>query len=78
MLSMHTSFLYKQKRGSDPELDQFLDQQATNQPKWRKQYGATKADAAYAYAFVQWCDALSLVLCLNQIPRWLILFYFSA
>ena len=68
MLSMHTSFLYKQKRGSDPELDQFLDQQATNQPKWRKQYGATKADAAYAYAFVQWCDALSLVLCLNQIP----------
>lgn len=68
MLSMHTVFLYDQKRGSDPELDQFLDQQATNQPKWRKQYGATKADAAYAYAFVQWCDALSLVLCLNQLP----------
>ena len=68
MLSMHTTFLYEQKRGTDPELDDFLNQQTTNQTKWRKQYGATKADAAYAYAFVQWCDALSLVLCLNQVP----------
>lgn len=68
MLSMHTSFLYDQKRGTDPELDKFLDQQTDNQAKWRKQYGATKADAAYAYAFVQWCDALSLVLCLDQVP----------
>ena len=68
MLSMHTTFLYEQKRGTDAELDQFLDQQVNNQSKWRKQYGATKTDAEYAYAFVQWCDALSLVLCLDQVP----------
>lgn len=68
MLSMHTTFLYEQKRGTDAELDTFLNQQTTNQGKWRKQYKATKAEADYAYAFVQWCDALSLVLCLGQLP----------
>lgn len=68
MMSMHTSFLYEPKRGANKALDLFLDQQVTNQRKWRKQANATKAEAEYAYAFVQWCDALSLVLCLNQIP----------
>lgn len=63
MLSMHTSFLYEEKRGEDPALAEFLDQQKTNQAKWRKQYGATVAEARYAYDFLQWCDALSLVLC---------------
>ncbi|GAB3642465.1 DUF3891 family protein [Spirosoma arcticum] len=68
MLSMHTTFLYEQKRGTDGELDKFLDQQISSQVKWRRQYKATKAEADYAYAFVQWCDALSLVLCLSQLP----------
>lgn len=68
MLSMHTTFLYEVKRGADKALDTFLDQQVDNQTKWRKQTKATKAEANYAYAFVQWCDALSLVLCMNQIP----------
>ena len=68
MLSMHTSFLYEPKRGTDKELDEFLEQQQTNQVKWRKQTNAKKAEAEYAYAFLQWCDALSLVLCMDQIP----------
>jgi hypothetical protein len=68
IMSMHTSFLYEPKRGTDKALDEFLDQQRDNQKKWRKQSGATKDEAKYAYAFVQWCDALSLVLCLGQIP----------
>lgn len=68
MMSMHTSFLYESKRGTDQELDLFLDQQTTNQTTWRKQCKATKAEVNYAYAFVQWCDALSLILCLDQVP----------
>lgn len=68
MMSMHTSFLYEPKRGTDEELDQFLDQQISNQATWRKQYKATKAEINYAYSFVQWCDALSLILCMGQIP----------
>ncbi|RYC70245.1 MULTISPECIES: DUF3891 family protein [Spirosoma] len=68
MLSMHTSFLYEPKRGTDAALDEFLDQQVDNQKKWRRQCGASKDEARYAYDFVQWCDALSLVLCLDQVP----------
>ncbi|WP_018619100.1 DUF3891 family protein [Spirosoma luteum] len=68
MLSMHTSFLYEPKRGTDKALDVFLDQQVKNQAKWRKQTKTTKAEVAYAYGFVQWCDALSLILCMDQVP----------
>jgi len=68
MASMHTTFLYEEKRGTDKELDEFLDQQADNQEKWRKQYKATKKAAQYAYDFVQWCDALSLILCQQLVP----------
>lgn len=66
--SMHTSFLYEPKRGTDKALDLFLDQQVKNQATWRKQCKATKAEVDYAYSFVQWCDALSLILCLDQVP----------
>ncbi|AUD07125.1 DUF3891 family protein [Spirosoma pollinicola] len=68
LMSMHTSFLYEPKRGTDKALDEFLDQQVTNQTKWRKEVNATKAEAEYGYAFLQWCDALSLVLCMDQVP----------
>jgi len=68
MLSMHTTFLYEEKRGEDPALNEFLDQQKTNQAKWRKQAGATVAEARYAYDFLQWCDALSLVLSQDLLP----------
>ena len=68
LMSMHTSFLYEPKRGTDKALDEFLEQQRTNQTKWRRETKSTKVEAAYAYAFLQWCDALSLVLCMNQIP----------
>lgn len=68
MMSMHTSFLYEPKRGDDKALDEFLDQQVTNQVAWRREVKATKADADFGYAFLQWCDALSLVLCMDQTP----------
>ncbi|GAB3699675.1 hypothetical protein GCM10027592_25980 [Spirosoma flavus] len=68
MVSMHTSFLYEPKRGSSEELDTFLEQQIANQTLWRKETKTTKAEAKYAYEFLQWCDALSLILCLQQIP----------
>ncbi|GAB4028057.1 DUF3891 family protein [Spirosoma koreense] len=68
LMSMHTSFLYEPKRGTDKELDTFLDQQTANQTHWRKQWKASKAEAQYAYAFLQWFDALSLILCMEQLP----------
>jgi hypothetical protein len=68
MMSMHTSFLYEPKRGTEHALDVFLDEQVANQTAWRKQYKATKPEAEYAYSFVQWFDALSLILCMDQLP----------
>lgn len=68
MVSMHASFLYEEKRGQAAELDEFLDQQKQNQLSWRRQYKVNKAVAQYAYDFVQWCDAFSLILCMNQVP----------
>ena len=68
MVSHHASFLYEVKRGDDAELDKFLDQQKENQKKWQKAYGATQKDIKYAYDLMQWCDALSLILCLEKLP----------
>ncbi|MEZ0540366.1 DUF3891 family protein [Fibrella arboris] len=68
MVSMHASFLYEEKRGQSAELDSFLDQQKENQQSWRREYKASKAATQYAYDFVQWCDAFSLILCMNQVP----------
>lgn len=68
MVSMHGTFLYEEERGDDPEMNEFLDQQKKNQQSWRRQYGVSKAEAAYAYDFVQWCDAFSLILCRGQVP----------
>ncbi|GAB3946810.1 hypothetical protein GCM10028805_17950 [Spirosoma harenae] len=68
LMSMHTSFLYEPKRGSSQQLDTFLEQQLANQTQWRKETKSTKAESEYAYGFLQWCDALSLILCQQQIP----------
>lgn len=68
MVSHHATFLYEPKRGQDKALDAFLDQQKDNQKKWRENYGVTQKEVMYAYDFVQWCDALSLILCRKELP----------
>lgn len=68
LISMHTSFLNEGKRGESPELDSFLDEQLKNQEKWRKELGVSKTEAEKAYAFFQWCDRLSLILCNRELP----------
>lgn len=68
LISMHTSFLNEGKRGESPELDRFLDEQLENQKQWRKELGLTKDEAANAYAFFEWCDRLSLILCNHELP----------
>lgn len=68
MVSHHASFLYESERGNDPALDEFLDQQKDNQKKWRNAYKATVKEVQYAYDLLQWCDALSLILCRQELP----------
>ena len=69
LVSMHMSFLNENKRGKDAELDQFLDKQQELQTTWRKSLNVKKADAEKAYAMMQCCDRLSLILCQRQLPE---------
>lgn len=68
LISMHTSFLTEGKRGESPELDSFLDEQLENQKQWRQELQVSKEEADKAYAFFQWCDRLSLILCQRELP----------
>jgi Protein of unknown function (DUF3891) len=66
--SMHQSRLNESKRGESKEGDAFLDEQLENQKRWREELGISKDDADSAYAFMQWCDRLSLILCQQKLP----------
>jgi hypothetical protein len=74
LTSLHVSFLTEPVRGEDKTLDAFLDEQQRKQEAWRKQLGISKPKTDQAYAFLQWCDRLSLILCQQELPdreRWL-------
>lgn len=68
LISMHLSFLTEGKRGESPEIDSFLNEQLQHQEQWRQELGISKDEAASAYAFFQWCDRLSLILCQRLLP----------
>lgn len=68
LTSMHTSFLTEGMRGSE-EVDSFLDEQLSMQEQIRKELQISKQDAEQAYAFMQWCDRFSLILCQQQLPE---------
>jgi hypothetical protein len=68
LVSMHMSFLLAGWRGELSELDEFLDKQIELRQTWRDSLGISEADAEKAYAKMQCCDRLSLILCQRQIP----------
>jgi Protein of unknown function (DUF3891) len=74
LISKHMSRLNEPKRGKIPELDKFLDEQLENQKIWSQELEIENTDIEAAYAFMQWCDRLSLILCQQELPadeRWL-------
>jgi Protein of unknown function (DUF3891) len=69
LIAMHLSRLNEVKRGQlSKEFDQFLDELLENQQRWRKALGIEKDEVDAAYAFMQWCDRLSLILCQQELP----------
>ncbi|GAB3934781.1 DUF3891 family protein [Larkinella terrae] len=69
MVSMHATFLYQSLTDQNSELARFLEEQEKNQKAWMKQLKVSKKEVEFAYAFVQWCDALSLILCQDNLPE---------
>lgn len=68
LTSLHLSFLYEPQRGQNTAQDAFLDEQQARQQQWRRALHVTKAEAQRAYALLQWCDRLSLILCRHELP----------
>ncbi|GAB3829518.1 DUF3891 family protein [Hymenobacter jeollabukensis] len=68
LTSMHLSFLYEELRGQHSETDAFLDEQRRCQQRWRRELRLKKDEAQRAYALLQWCDRLSLILCRHELP----------
>jgi hypothetical protein len=66
--SIHQCRLNQAKEEESPEAKSFLKEQRQLQNQWRKELGISKDDVDDAYAFMQWCDRLSLILCMEEIP----------
>jgi hypothetical protein len=66
--SMHLYRLNKNTEGTSPKVDKFLSQQLADQKTYCKELNIAQSDASKAYAFMQWCDRLSLILCQQQLP----------
>jgi hypothetical protein len=68
LISRHNTYIYEDLHGTDKRLTAFLDEQADNQKSWLKQIGIKRDELETAYAFLNWGDRLSLILCQRQLP----------
>ncbi|TXK45350.1 DUF3891 family protein [Pontibacter qinzhouensis] len=68
LTSMHLSLLYEPLRGTSNATDTFLDEQLELQKNCRKSLNIKLKEAQQAYAILNWCDSLSLLLCKNELP----------
>jgi len=67
MTSLHMTFLYEDKKYDDQDIEAFVEEQHIFQKHLLKELKISKAKAEQAYHFVEWCDALSLLLCMDKI-----------
>lgn len=68
LTSMHINFIFDDKKGgADKDLNAFLKSEEKNRKNILKEL---KMDLKYAerlYRFVEWCDAFSLLICMDKI-----------
>ncbi|HZH94973.1 MAG TPA: DUF3891 family protein, partial [Flavisolibacter sp.] len=67
LTSMHMDFLYRKDEKESKEARDFLKEQRRLQAVWSKELGLSKDAAKRIYALLEWCDALSLLLCQYEI-----------
>lgn len=68
LVSKHCCFLQEPKRGQSKIIDSFLSSQRKQQRQWQRSLNITQHEAESAYAYMQWCDRLSLILAQRQLP----------
>jgi hypothetical protein len=64
---MHMEFLYTRERDNNPQVADFLDQQAKIRQEWMKELKISTKEAERIYGLLEWCDAFSLLLCQNDV-----------
>ncbi len=68
LTSRHIDFIYSDTdEASDKKLKKFLKDQAINRSNILKNLNINKDFAQRLYRFVEWCDAFSLLICLDKI-----------
>ncbi len=67
MTSMHTTFLYEDQKYEDADIEKFVKEQHKLQKDLIKEFKISRKEAEKHYRFVEWCDALSLLLCMDKI-----------
>ncbi|RYY22186.1 MAG: DUF3891 family protein [Chitinophagaceae bacterium] len=65
LTSMHMEFLYG-KDASSAEATKFLRDQQQKQTAWRNELNISKEEALRIYNMVEWCDAISLLICKEE------------
>ena len=70
LTSLHIKFLYDgEKRKTDKGLDKFLKEQEKYRTSVLKDLQIDKAYGDKLYRFLEWCDAFSLLICLDKIQH---------
>jgi hypothetical protein len=68
LTSLHIEFLYSGNHDEkDPKLDAFLKEQEKDRKHILKRLNFDKKYADHLYRFVEWCDAFSLLICMDKI-----------
>jgi hypothetical protein len=67
LTSMHMTFLYEDKKYEDQDIEAFIKEQHIFQKQLLKELKISQPQAERTYRFVEWCDALSLLLCMDKI-----------
>ncbi len=67
LTSLHLNFLYSGHDGKDKKLEVFLKDQEKNRKDILKRLDIDKKYADRLYRFFEWCDAFSLLICMDKI-----------
>lgn len=68
LTSMHLDFIFSNRvKGADKALDDFLTQLEKDRKVRLKNNAIDEDSAARLYRFVEWCDAFSLLICMDKI-----------
>jgi hypothetical protein len=63
LISKHISRIHEPARSRVAEQDIFLDEKLNHQQHLQEELGIAEDQVDAAYAFIQWCARLSLILC---------------